>query len=60
MYKYYDTHCVCTMYIQYYILCSHNVYTLATIWITLPTKVRLVKAMIFPVVMYRYESWTVK
>ena len=28
--------------------------------ITLPTKVRLVKAMIFPVVMYRYESWTVK
>ena len=28
--------------------------------ITLPTKVRLVKAMVFPVVMYRYESWTVK
>ena len=28
--------------------------------ITLPTKVRLVKAMIFPVVMYRCESWTVK
>ena len=28
--------------------------------ITLPTKVRLVKAMIFPVVMYEYESWTVK
>ena len=28
--------------------------------ITLPTKVRLVKAMIFPVVMYGYESWTVK
>ena len=27
---------------------------------TLPTKVRLVKAMVFPVVMYRYESWTVK
>ena len=27
---------------------------------TLPTKVRLVKAMIFPVVMYRCESWTVK
>ena len=26
--------------------------------ITLPTKVRLVKAMIFPVVMYRCESWT--
>ena len=28
--------------------------------ITLPTKVRLVKAMVFPVVMYEYESWTVK
>ena len=27
---------------------------------TLPTKVRLVKAMVFPVVMYVYESWTVK
>ena len=26
----------------------------------LPTKVRLVKAMVFPVVMYGYESWTVK
>ena len=28
--------------------------------VTLPTKVRLVKAMVFPVVMYGYESWTVK
>ena len=28
--------------------------------ITLPTKVRLVKAMVFPVVVYGYESWTVK
>ena len=28
--------------------------------ITLPTKVRLVKAMVFPVVMYGYESWTIK
>ena len=28
--------------------------------ITLPTKVHLVKAMLFPVVMYRCESWTVK
>ena len=27
---------------------------------TLPTKVRLVKAMVFPVVMYGCESWTVK
>ena len=28
--------------------------------ISLPTKVRLVKAMIFPVVMYGCESWTIK
>ena len=28
--------------------------------ITLPTKVRLVKSMVFPVVMYRCESWTIK
>ena len=28
--------------------------------ITLPTKVHLVEAMVFPVVMYRCESWTIK
>ena len=28
--------------------------------ITLPTKVRLVKAMVFPVVIYKCESWTMK
>ena len=28
--------------------------------ITLPTKVRLIKAMVFPVVMYGYKSWTIK
>ena len=28
--------------------------------ITLPTKIRLVKATVFPVVMYRYESGTIK
>ena len=28
--------------------------------ITLPTKVRLAKAMVFPVVMYGYENWTIK
>ena len=28
--------------------------------ITLPANVRLVKAMVFPVVMYGYESWTIK
>ena len=33
---------------------------LKTIDITLPTKVRLVKAMVFPVVMYGCETWTGK
>ena len=28
--------------------------------ITLPTKVHLIKAMVFPVVMYGYESWTIR
>ena len=28
--------------------------------VTLPTKVRLVKAVVFPVVIYGFESWTVK
>ena len=28
--------------------------------ITLPTKVRLAKAIVFPVIMYGYESWTIK
>ena len=28
--------------------------------ITLPTKVHLVKAMVFPVVMYEFESWNIK
>ena len=28
--------------------------------ITLPTKIRIVKAMVFPVVMYGCESWTIK
>ena len=33
---------------------------LKNIYITLPTKVHIVKAMVFPVVMYRCESWTIK
>ena len=38
-----------------------NLYSILKIRdITLPTKVRLVKAMVFPVVMYGCESWTVK
>ena len=28
--------------------------------ITLPTKVRIVKAMVFPEIMYRFKSWTIK
>ena len=45
-------------------LSNINIYVLDSILksrdITLPTKVRLVKAMVFPVVMYGCESWTVK
>ena len=37
-----------------------SIFTSRDISITLPTKVRLVKAMVFPVVMYGCESWTVK
>ena len=38
-----------------------NLDSIFKIWdITLPTKICLVKAMVFPVVMYGYESWTVK
>ena len=44
-----DSQRIVTFYFSY-ILCP----------ITLPTKVRLVKAMVFPVVMYGCESWTVK
>ena len=55
--------------------CSHEIKRLLLLWkksydlqdstfksrdITLPTKVRLVKAMVFPVIMYGCESWTVK
>ena len=28
--------------------------------ITLPTKVCIIKAIVFPIVMYKYESWTIK
>ena len=37
-----------------------NLDTLKSTDTTLPTKVRLVKAMVFPVVMYGCESWTIK
>ena len=55
----------CNHEIKRHLLLGRKVMTnLASIFksrdITLPTKVRLVKAMIFPVVMYGCESWTVK
>ena len=44
--------------------CSHDIKNLDSIFksrdITLPIKVRLVKAMVFPVVMYGCDSWTMK
>ena len=55
----------CSHEIKRYLLLGRKVMTnldsiLKTRDITLPTKVRLVKAMVFPVVMYGCESWTVK
>ena len=41
-------------------LLGRKVMTLKTRYITLPTNVHLVKAMVFPVVMYGCESWTIK
>ena len=55
----------CSHEIQRHLLLGRKVMTnldsiLKSRDITLPTKVCLVKAMVFPVVMYGYESWTVK
>ena len=55
----------CTLEIKRCLLLGRKVMTnLDSIFkrrdITLPTKVRLVKAMVFPVVMYGCESWTIK
>ena len=55
----------CSLEIKRYLLLGRKVMTnlhsiLKSRDITLPTKVRLVKAMVFPVVMYGCESWTVK
>ena len=48
-------------YILYYIKVMTNLDSILKSGdITLPTKVRLVKAMVFPMVMYGCESWTVK
>ena len=55
----------CSHEIKRYLLLGRKVMTkldsiLKSRDITLPTKVRLIKAMVFPVVMYGCESWTVK
>ena len=55
----------CSHEIKRYLLLGRKVMTnldsiLKSRDITLPTKIRLVKAMVFPVVMYGCESWTVK
>ena len=55
----------CSHEIKRYLLLGRKVMTnldsiLKNRDILLPTKVRLVKAMVFPVVMYRCESWTIK
>ena len=57
--------CYCSHEIKRHLLLGRKVMTnLDSIFksrdITLPTKVHLVKAMVFPVVMYGCESWTVK
>ena len=57
--------CDCNCEIKRHLLLGRKVMTnLDNIFksrdITLPTKVRLVKAMVFPVVMYGCESWTVR
>ena len=55
----------CSLEIKGYLLLGRKAMTnldsiLKSRDITLPTKVRLVKAMVFPVVMYGCESWTIK
>ena len=56
---------VCSHEIKKHVLLGRKVMTnldsiLKSRDVTLPTKVRLVKAMVFPVVMYGCESWTAK
>ena len=55
----------CSQEIKWHLLLGRNVMinldrVLKSRDVTLPTKVHLVKAMVFPVVMYAYESWTIK
>ena len=48
------------MWVAFFFFCKPLVSIFKSRDITLPTKVHLVKAMVFPVVMYGCESWTVK
>ena len=55
----------CSHEIKRYLLLGRKVMTnldsvLKSRAIALPTKIRIVKAMVFPAVMYRHESWTIK
>ena len=55
----------CSHEIKRYLLLGRKVMTnldsvLKSRAIALPTKIRIVKAMVFPVVTYTYESWTIK
>ena len=57
--------CNCSHEIKRHLLLGIKVMTnldsiLKSRYITLPTKVRLLEAMVFPVVMYRCESWSIK
>ena len=65
MYNYITADGNCSHEIKRHLLLGRKVMTnldslLKSRDITLPTKVHLVKAMVFPVVMYRCESWTIK
>ena len=60
-----QNHCDCSHEIKRHLLLGRKVMTnldsiLKSRDITLPTNVRLVKAMVFPVVMYGCKSWTIK
>ena len=59
------THCDCSHEIKWHLLLGRKAMTnldsiLKSRDITFPTKVHLIKAMVFAVVMYGYESWTIK
>ena len=58
-------HCDCSHEIKRHLLLGRKAMTkldsiLKSRDVTLPAKVHLVKVMVFPVIMYRYESWTIK